>query len=108
MNTAISSIIIPNSVTRIGEGFFGHCLNLETVTIGSSVKWLGYYNFIGEKNLKKIYCKPTTPPGFRQCIITLYDDVLHETPIYVPIGSRDAYMSAPIWKDCKTIIEMSF
>lgn len=39
------SIVIPNSVTSIGNGVFGYCNSLTSVTIGSGVKSIGVEAF---------------------------------------------------------------
>ena len=43
----VASYIIPNSVTRIGEGAFGGCTNLTSVTIGNSVTFIASAAFEG-------------------------------------------------------------
>ena len=54
MNATIKEIIIPNSVTSIGEGAFGMCTNLEKITIPSSIKSIGDYAFDSCTTLKEI------------------------------------------------------
>ena len=44
--SGISSIIIPDSVTRIGNAF-GGCKNLKSITIPKNVKIIDYYTFWG-------------------------------------------------------------
>lgn len=41
----ITSVVIPNSVTKIGDNAFENCPNLETVTIGNNVTYIGTYAF---------------------------------------------------------------
>ena len=43
----LKSVVIPNSVTIIGDQSFIHCRNLESVTIGSSVTSIGDNAFFG-------------------------------------------------------------
>ena len=44
-NVSIVKYIIPNSVTSIGKMAFWNCTNLETITIGNSVKIIDEYAF---------------------------------------------------------------
>ena len=45
--TGVTSIIIPNSVTNIGDEAFRSCRELTSVTIGNSVVSIGQYTFWG-------------------------------------------------------------
>lgn len=57
---SLKSIVIPDSVTEIGEGAFSYCPadstgGLETVTIGNGVKIIGKEAFAGNSFLKSIH-----------------------------------------------------
>ena len=52
-NYRIMSVSMPSSITEICDGAFFSCLNLEEVTIGSSVKTIGKEAF-GECGLKSV------------------------------------------------------
>lgn len=50
----ITSVVIGDSVTNIGNGAFAYCANLTSVVIGNSVTNIGDYAFAYSKNLTSI------------------------------------------------------
>ena len=57
----LTNITIPKSVTQIGDNAFARCENLTSITIPESVTKIGDYAFGGCYNLTTIYCKAITP-----------------------------------------------
>jgi len=49
--TGLTSITIPNSVTSIGDYAFSNCINLKSITFGNSVTSIGDYAFVGAHGL---------------------------------------------------------
>ncbi len=87
----LASITIPNSVTSIGYYAFFECTSIASVVIGNSVTSIGEGAFNGCRDLKIIYCKPTTPPaiyyGSYSCFP--FNSAMN---IYVPRETYDYYM----------------
>ena len=52
--TALSSVVIPNSVTSIGKGTFWNCTFLSSIVIPNSVTSIGNRAFVGCKSLSNI------------------------------------------------------
>ena len=76
--SGITSIVIPSSVTSIGNYAFEDCSELTSVIVGMTIP------------------------------ITINSDVFTNranATLYVPAGSKAAYESADYWKDFKEIIE---
>ena len=60
-HTGLQVVVIPDSVTTIGFDAFAYCDQLSKVVIGSDVKRLQQGAFY-ESKVKDVYVKPTTPP----------------------------------------------
>ena len=72
---------------------FIDCQSLSSVTIPSSVTFIGYKAFYGCTSLENVYVKSTTPPSLNGSVFT-------SSPIiHVPVGSEDAYKSATNWSN---------
>lgn len=62
LSTCVKSIIIPDTVTRLGNSAFKDCHLLENITIPDSVTQIGSYAFSGCSRLKSI----TLPEGITE------------------------------------------
>lgn len=93
--------IIPQSVTSIGgEAFSGS--RITFIAIPESVNNIGGYAFSYCENLKKVFVAFSHP-------IEIDEDAFpdrSEHILYVPIGSKTAFMAAEVWKDFQQIIEI--
>ena len=88
------SITIPDSVTSIEEDAFSYCNSLASVTIGNSVTSIGETAFSDCSSLTSVYCKPTTPPTLDYHIFSA-----ESVPrIYVPAASVEAYQQSESWR----------
>lgn len=99
--SGLTSITIPNSVTSIGYYAFQKCTNLTSVTIPSSVTSINESAFDGCTNLTSIVVGISTPISIKSNVFTNRANAT----LYVPKGSRDAYLAADYWKEFKEIIE---
>ena len=97
--------VIPNSVTSIGDDAFFGCRDLTTITIPNSVTSIGYCSFASQVSassyLTSVTCLATTPPQAYEHSFQNYD-----IPLYVPTGTRDAYLAASPWNKFKEIVEL--
>ncbi|MBO4720837.1 MAG: leucine-rich repeat domain-containing protein [Prevotella sp.] len=123
----LTAIIIPASVTLIGDDAFDscwglatvtfdgtpeleyiggsafhNCKSLTTITIPAGVTYMGYNTFIGCDKLKTVYVLPTTPP---QIGTLVFSECPSLESIYVPASALSDYQKANYWKDYASIIK---
>ena len=95
-------LIIPDGVTSIGFTAFYNCNNLTgKLVIPESVTSIGWYAL--NNHWSAVYCKAITPPTAVDSYIFLYQK---EIPLYVPVGSVNAYRIAQGWSYFTNINEM--
>jgi len=97
---SLRSITVPNSVTNIGERAFSNCSSLRSVRFGNGVTRMRGYAFYNCKSLDTITCYATTPPTCDGGCFLYVDKTI---PLYVPVGSVQAYKDADVWKDFTNI-----
>ena len=90
---SLVSVTIPSSVTSIGYSSFSGCGSLTSVTITSSVTSIDYKGFNGCYSLTSVTCESTTPPTIDEYVF----DNTNNCPIYVPSSSVSAYKAATNW-----------
>ena len=96
-NTTITSATVPCGKTRIVEGAFHGCFQLQTVTIAGSVRAIGEYAFLRCTSLVTVTNFATTPQPIDST--TFFGVDLSKITLRVPAESIEVYQSAPIWKN---------
>nr|WP_315331883.1 leucine-rich repeat domain-containing protein [Prevotella histicola] len=94
---ALTSVTIPNSVTKIRDLAFAGCSALTSVTIPNSVTEIGDRAFSGCINITQISSEAVVPPI---CGPNVFADTnKSKCKLIVPKNSLDAYKQADQWKD---------
>ncbi len=85
--SSLTSVTIPNSVTSIGEAAFYNCSGLTSVTIGNSVTSIGYEAFWGCSSLTSV----TIPNSVTSIRYGAFNECSSLTAIYVPCGEMERF-----------------
>ena len=98
----LTSVSLPNSITKIYDNTFLGCESLTSITIPGSVTTIEHGAFTGCDNLTSITVLRKEPATIEIAdVFTNYDATL-----YVPYGCKAKYEAADYWKDFKENVEM--
>ena len=83
-NCWLTSVQIPNSVTKINNRAFYNCTHLSNIVIGASVNSIDNCAFVGCTDLQTMYCYAQNPPTCNH-IPGNYCELFHNTPTDIPV-----------------------
>lgn len=102
--TSLTSVLIGKNVKGIGYGAFSNCPNLTSVTIPKSVSSIGKAAFLGCNKLSYVISQIENPFGIygksgEMYYRTFDQDVFNNSTLYVPKGKKEKYKTTEGWKD---------
>ena len=99
--TKLTDVVIPDSVTSIGEGAFEGCKSLTSVTIGNGVTSIGDLAFQGCKKLKHIAIKGNKQiikeAAFDYGFLCSFDKTVEDWHLHLTDGALKRYILADRW-----------
>lgn len=101
--SSLTSVVIPNSVIHIGSYAFYGCSSLTSVTIPNSVTSIGQYAFSDCSSLTSVMQNATVPPSLDDYSGRIFPSNLQN--IYVPAESVSAYKTHKDWQRYATLIK---
>lgn len=97
----IKDLIIPSSVTSIGDWAFSSCTDLTSVTFPSSVTSIGDWAFRNCISLTDVYCyAETVPRGYD----SFFDSPIANATLHVPTAAIDTYKRTEPWSQFGSIV----
>jgi len=104
-NAKLTSLVIPENVTSLGAGALNGNATLQTLELPASLTTIGGTAFSGCTALQSIKVHSTFPVNLSSAT-GVFDGINKTTCIlYVPAGTKDAYLAADGWKDFTNIQE---
>jgi hypothetical protein len=100
---SLTSLAIPEGVKVIDWEAFEYCSGLVSVSLPESLTSLGEYAFYDCNALTDVVVKRPEPLPIDKWTFSNYANAT----LYVPTGSRNAYMEAEVWKLFGKIVELS-
>ena len=97
----IKDLVIPNSVTSIGDYAFNYCFGLTSIEIPNSVTSIGSSAFDGCSGLRSVTCEATSVPSTNS---SAFDNIPKSSAtLYVPVSALEAYRTTAPWSGFGTI-----
>ena len=102
--SGLASVTMGNSVTSIGSYAFSGCSGLTSVTIGNSVTSIGYRAFESCSGLTSVTSLNKTPPEISNN--TFSEETYQTATLNVPLGCQAIYWLHPYWENFAKIEEI--
>ncbi len=102
----ISSFYVKSGIKEIHEYAFLDNLAIEELIFPATLEFIGRGAFERCYNLLEISCLASEPPYIES--YTTFWDLPKDMPIHIPVGSLQAYQSAPYWSEFTNFIEDDF
>jgi len=101
-STGLTSIVLPNKVTRIGGACFKDCASLTSVTLPASLQYIGQQVFRNSSNVSITF---NNTEGWYYCNGTSIDRIVGTEQNVGTKAWLDIYLAQSYWLVNKTLIE---
>jgi photosystem II stability/assembly factor-like uncharacterized protein len=104
--SGLTSVVMPNSLTTIGSSAFSACTFLNNLIIPPNVTSIGSSAFYDCYGLNSLYSYPATPVDLSAStgVFTLMN--IGNCILHVPTGTKTAYQMANQWRNFWNIVEL--
>ena len=93
----LKELVIPNSVIYVSGAFITEDYGLETVILGSGLERLKYLAFWAVSHRLETIVSLNPVPAICDSPNSTFEDLPEDVTLYVPLGSKSAYETAPGW-----------
>lgn len=107
----LTELVIPEGVSSIGSQAFAYT-PLTMISLPKTLEEIGSYAFYGCNDLLTIYSYNSQPPVlngnevFIKNVSGQQDYIFQHATLYVPKGSKSAYIASNGWNNFQNIVEM--
>ena len=101
----LTSVTIPNNVKSIGDDAFYNCSRLTSVTIGNGVTWIGDNAFANCPELLDVYCYAENVPSADS--YAFYGSYPEYITLHVPDASIYSYKTTSPWSGFGKIVALT-
>ena len=99
----LTGIVIPEGVQFVDWNAFDFLTRPTELELPSTLSYIEDRAFCNMVKLTQMTVNATTPPGIWD---ETFQHVNHDIPVYIPIGTKEAYESAPNWSEFTNFIEL--
>ena len=102
----LTRLVVPANAEGVYYYAFRNCTKLESVTLPEYLNALGAGAFEGCTGLKTLTVLCPDPSAINMGSNVFSRVTLRNVTLQVPLGSKELYAAAPVWKDFGNIIEV--
>lgn len=100
----LTGIVIPEGVQFVDWNAFDFLTKPTELELPSTLSFIEDRAFCNLVKLTQMTVNATTPPGIMD---ETFQRVNHNIPVYIPIGTKEAYENAPNWSEFTNFIELA-
>ncbi len=108
--TSLEKVTLPYGIKVLDLASFRDCRNLRELVLPASLESIGYYCFVGCQGVESITCKAKYPPSLHTVpdIFPVFEGIDRNIPVYIPVGTKEKYLSEFGWDYFHNFIETDF